>query len=90
MNTDKLCQSCAMPLRDKQRDNRGTERDGGRSEKYCVHCYRIGEFVEPNITYDEMVKRGIDGMQQSKANFIQKFIMKKSYPTLLKQIDRWK
>lgn len=89
MNTDKLCQSCAMPLNEKGMDLRGTEKDGSKSEQYCVHCYRNGKYVEPNLSFDDMVKRGIEGMEKSGANFFKKFLMRKSYPTLLKQLKRW-
>lgn len=90
MNTDRLCQSCAMPLMDKNVDLRGTEKDGTKSTKFCVHCYRNGKYVEPNITFNEMVKKGTEGFMNSKANFFNKFLMRKSYPTLLKQVERWK
>ncbi len=90
MNTDKLCQSCAMPLNEKGNDYRANEADGSKSEKYCVKCYANGEFLQPNITFNEMVKVGIEATNSSNANFITKFLMKKSYPTLLKQLDRWK
>lgn len=90
MNTDKLCQSCAMPLNDKGTDFRGTEKDGSKSDKFCAHCYRNGAYIEPNLPFEDMVTRGIDGMEKSNANFFKKFLMRKSYPTLLKQLERWK
>ncbi len=90
MNTDKLCQSCAMPLNEKGLDLRGTEAGGAKSDKFCVHCYRDGSYVEPNITIEEMTKKGIDGVEKSNANFFKKFLMRKSYPTLLRQLERWK
>ncbi len=90
MNTDKLCQSCAMPLNEKGVDLRGTESDGTKAEKFCVHCYRDGKYVNPSITFEEMVKTGVDAVEQSEANFFKKFLMRKSYPTLLKQLERWK
>lgn len=90
MNTDKLCQSCAMPLNEKGVDLRGTELDGSKSTKYCIHCYQKGVFTMPSITLEGMIEKGIDGVEKSDANFLKKFLMKKSYPTLLKQLDRWK
>jgi hypothetical protein len=49
----KNCQSCGMPLK---RDvaGGGTHADGTRSLMYCSHCYKDGQFIQPNITVDEM------------------------------------
>lgn len=90
MNTDKLCQSCAMPLNEKGMDLRGTEQNGEKSNKFCVHCYRNGSYVEPDISLEKMIEKGILGVEQSDANFLKKFLIRKSYPILLKQLDRWK
>lgn len=90
MNTDRLCQSCAMPLNEKGVDLRGNEADGTKSEKFCFHCYQNGKYVDPNITFDRMVEIGVEASNNSNANFFKKFLMKKSYPTLLKQLERWK
>ncbi|WOO87633.1 zinc ribbon domain-containing protein [Mollicutes bacterium LVI A0039] len=90
MNTDKLCQSCAMPLFDKNDDLRGTEKNQTKSEKYCFRCYRNGKYIEPMIAFEDMVSRGITAMENSNANRFKKFLMRKSYPTLLRQLDRWK
>lgn len=32
----------------------GTEAAGTNSTKYCSHCYRHGNFTQPDITLDEM------------------------------------
>lgn len=78
-----------MPLIQDGNDLRGTERNGERSVKFCLHCYLNGKYVEPNITFNQMVQRGTEGMVNSNANFFKKFLMRKSYPTLLKQLERW-
>lgn len=36
----------------------GTEADGSKSQKYCTYCYQNGNFTEPDITIDEMAKKG--------------------------------
>ena len=48
-----ICQSCGMPL---ARDplGGGTNADGSRSSEYCSHCFREGEFTEPDLTASEM------------------------------------
>lgn len=90
MNTDKLCQSCAMPLNEKGLDVRGSEKDGSKSNKFCFHCYQNGEYVAPNMTVDEMIAIGIDASEKSDANFFKKFLLKKTYPMLVKQLERWR
>lgn len=49
----KNCQSCGMPLK-KDEHGGGTNADGSRSMIYCSHCYRSGEFAQPDITADQM------------------------------------
>jgi hypothetical protein len=46
-----ICQSCGMPLKD---NNRGTEINGDTSEKYCVHCYKKGEFTWKGANVKQM------------------------------------
>ncbi len=47
-----MCQSCGMPLKtDKQR---GTEKGGSVSQKYCTHCYQKGEFTWKGATAQQM------------------------------------
>lgn len=90
MKKEKFCQSCAMPLMNKEYDMRGTELDGSRSEEYCSYCYLNGEFTNPNITYDEVLNLGIKGIESNQSmNKFTKFIIKKSYPSLLKSVKRW-
>lgn len=47
-----MCQSCGMPL--KKEEDKGTEADGTKSEKYCAHCYKRGKFTWPDATADQM------------------------------------
>jgi len=47
-----MCQSCGMPLRDEK--SKGTEADGSKSQKYCVHCYQKGKFTWPDATAEKM------------------------------------
>lgn len=91
MNTDKFCQSCAMPLQDKKTDLRGSTNNGQKSSQYCMYCYQGGKLLEPNLTYDEMLKKGMNGINNNpKMNRLSKWMMRKSYPSLLRQMRRWK
>ncbi|HVX58244.1 MAG TPA: zinc ribbon domain-containing protein [Candidatus Saccharimonadales bacterium] len=47
-----FCQSCGMPLN--MDEQHGTETDGSLSPKFCVHCYKGGEFTWPDATLDQM------------------------------------
>ena len=47
-----MCQSCGMPIRDPAQ--RGTEKISGFSDKYCMHCYKNGEFTWKNATAEQM------------------------------------
>jgi len=49
------CQSCGMPLKRDEKGG-GSNADGSRSTIYCSHCYENGEFLQPNITVEQMQK----------------------------------
>lgn len=48
-----FCQSCAMPLNSDE--ERGTEKNGGRSADYCGYCYKDGAFLKEE-TMEEMIE----------------------------------
>ncbi|WP_067051366.1 zinc ribbon domain-containing protein [Methanofollis ethanolicus] len=50
-----FCESCGMPLA--QDEDAGTEVDGSQSARYCIHCYRGGAFVEPDLTEEMAVEK---------------------------------
>ena len=52
MELRNFCQSCTMPI--DHVENRGTEKDGSKSQLYCKYCYQHGEFVNPQMTLNEM------------------------------------
>ena len=52
MEPKTFCQSCSMPIDDAALH--GTEKDGSPSEQYCKFCYQQGEFVQPDMSLDEM------------------------------------
>ena len=43
-----------MPL-SKDEKGGGTEANGSKSTDYCSHCYRMGQFIDPNLTAEEVV-----------------------------------
>ena len=50
------CQSCYMPM--DAADKFGTEKDGSKSEDYCVHCYQAGGFTTSQ-TLEQAVETNI-------------------------------
>ena len=57
-----FCQSCTMPI-----DNiadRGTEKDGSKSNEYCKYCYENGALVNPKMTLEEMKSLVITQMKK--------------------------
>lgn len=55
------CQSCGMVL--EQVSDKGTERDGNKSEEYCAHCYQHGEFTH-DITVEEMIEANLKDLDE--------------------------
>ncbi|MCC8122236.1 MAG: zinc ribbon domain-containing protein [Oscillospiraceae bacterium] len=49
---EKICQSCSMPLT--KDEDFGTMRGGGKSDEYCVHCLKDGEFTQ-DITLEQAI-----------------------------------
>jgi len=44
-----------MPLKRDEKGG-GSNADGSRSTIYCSHCYENGDFLQPNITVEQMQK----------------------------------
>ncbi len=87
MKLDNFCQSCGNSFKDFKR---GSEKDGSDSEKYCLVCYKNGEFTSKEITFDQMLEKGIDNIENKKMNSWKRKIMISYYPKMLKKLDRWK
>lgn len=56
-----LCQSCGMFLQ--QDSDKGTERDGSKSEEYCVFCFQQGAFTH-DITMEELVEHNLQTLDE--------------------------
>ncbi len=79
-----LCQSCTMPLDSEAL--KGTEKDGSKSNEYCMYCYQNGAFVHPDMTFFEM--EGVLKTQMGKMN-LPPGLVQKSLDTL-PHLKRWK
>jgi len=50
-----------MPMENEEM--KGTEKDGTRSEDYCVYCYADGKFTK-DMTMEEMIQINIQFLDQ--------------------------
>lgn len=66
--------------------NNGTEANGSRSETYCQMCYEYGEFVDPDLTLEEMMTIVDRSLREKGWNRF------KRWATLayLPKLERWK
>ena len=80
-----VCQSCGMPM---SRDpaGGGTEARGGRSDKFCSHCYDAGKFRSPDMTLPEMMQLVEDKLVERHFPRFMARWMTKSVP----QLERWR
>lgn len=78
------CQSCAMEMEDGP--DYGTEADDSPSADYCTHCYQDGEFVDPDLTIDQMSAIVADFIEADEVTMAEAKAISK---TLLSQLRRW-
>ena len=78
------CQSCAMEL--VERSDYGTESDGFPSEHYCTHCYQDGEFIDPDLTIDQMSAIAADFIKADDVTMAEARAISRA---LLSQLRRW-
>lgn len=50
-----LCQSCALIMA--KPNDFGSNMDGSQNKEYCHYCLQDGQFTEPNITMELMMKK---------------------------------
>ncbi len=75
-----------MPLHTKNGDMRGTEKDGSKSEKYCVLCYADGAFIGPDCTLDQMIEIVDTALKADGRSSLMRWAARKQIPHL----ERWK
>jgi hypothetical protein len=82
----KNCQSCGMPLKKDERGG-GTNADGSKSDKYCSHCYVMGEFQNPEIDTAEKMQAFAKGKLKEMGfpGFIAGFFVKG-----VPKLERWR
>jgi hypothetical protein len=83
MENMKYCQSCGMPLN--TNDVKGTEKDGLKTNEYCMYCYENGVFKNPMANLDEMRNTVEIKMTKSK---LPHYMIKKAV-NILPALKRW-
>ena len=79
-----ICQSCAMEMA--EGSDFGTEADETLSVDYCTHCYQGGEFVDPDLTIEQMSAIAADFIEADDVTMAEAKAISK---TLLSDLKRW-
>ena len=58
-----LCQSCAMPI--SYDPVKGSEKNGKRSNDYCIYCYQNGIFRE-DLSMERMIEKCLEFFDEYK------------------------
>ena len=90
MSETKICQSCGMNL--DSDEVKGTNKDGSKSEEYCVYCYKDGGFTQ-DITMDEMIEINLKYMAEWNQENGQNFTVeegRKELKEFMPTLKRWK
>ena len=64
----------------------GTEADETLSVDYCTHCYQDGEFVDPDLTIEQMSAIAADFIEADDVTMAEARAISK---TLLSDLKRW-
>jgi hypothetical protein len=83
MEPQKFCQSCTLPM--DNMEDRGTEKDGSKSDMYCKYCYQNGVFTETDMTLDQMMD--IAETEMKKQNLPESIIQQSM--NMLPLLKRW-
>ena len=85
METQKICQSCEMPMTD---GDFGTNAGGGANQEYCKYCYQNGRFSREE-TLEELIESSVPFMVGGADGFTEEQARKLLWETL-PQLKRWK
>ena len=64
----------------------GTEADETLSVDYCTHCYQGGEFVDPDLTIEQMSAIAADFIEADDVTMAEAKAISKA---LLSELKRW-
>ena len=80
-----ICQSCAMEMLEDL--DFGTEADETLNMDYCAHCYEDGEFVDPDLTIEQMSAIAADFIDADEVTMAEAKAISR---TLLSGLKRWR
>ncbi|GHT83825.1 transcriptional regulator [Actinomycetota bacterium] len=60
---NRICQSCGIPLTKKEWI--ATNKDGSPNKEFCIYCYKDGEYVDLDMTMQEMTELCIPYMEDA-------------------------
>ena len=83
MKPEKFCQSCTLPM--DNMEDRGTEKDGSKSDMYCKYCYQNGVFTDPDMTLNKMMEIA---KAEMKKQHLPESIIQQSM-NMLPRLKRW-
>ncbi|WP_414739422.1 zinc ribbon domain-containing protein [Macrococcoides bohemicum] len=55
-----------------------------------MYFYKDGKYIDSDITIEEMLEGGKQGISNGKGNPVAKFMSKAFYPMQLNKLERWK
>lgn len=85
MHATGKCQSCGMPLKADPKGG-GTNADGSLSREYCSYCFVRGNFMNPDMTLDQMKALVVEKLQERGfPKFVATF-----FASGLKRLKRWR
>lgn len=61
-----FCQSCGMPI--DRAELLGSEADSSKASDYCIYCYTNGQFTQPELTLQVMIKKCLPHLQEHGMN----------------------
>lgn len=85
---NKYCQCCTYPL--DNLDEFGTNEDGTWNDDYCIYCHKDGEWVDPHLTIQDVIKHTIPYMTAPTATEDEIHEVHKRLAEWLPTLKRWK
>jgi len=78
------CQSCGMPLTEEEFI---TNEDDSANQEYCKYCYADGNFINPDLTMEEMIEVCVPFMVEKGMSEVE---ARKMMQDFLPKLKRWK
>lgn len=79
-----IWRSCGMPLTTEE--EKGTTKDGGKSNEYCTYCFQKGTFTS-DVKMDEMIENYLEYIEDVDMT---KEELEKAAKELFPTLKRWK